>query len=260
MVDSRQLIARSGLAPHEATRLLARVVDRPLLEVKAGLEVNPAGAVEFDRLAASRRAGHPLQYLEGEVDFGPITVQVDQRVLIPRPETEFLFEQVSTLEPPPGLIVDLCTGSGVLALALKTVFPAAQVIGSDVSIQALAVAEENATRLGLAVEWAQGDLWAALPPAVAGAIDLLVANPPYLSEAEWESAPVDVRYEPKQALVAGAGGTEVVERIMGGLATWLRPGGRALIEVGEDQAEHLGWSYSVPVVNDQYGKPRYLSV
>ena len=102
-------------------------------------------------------------------------------------------------------------------------------------------------------------MWAALPPAAAGEIDLLVANPPYLSDADWEQVPADVRYEPKGALVAGPDGIEVVVRILRGLAAWLRPGGRALIEVGEDQAEHLGWSYSLPVVNDQYGKPRYLS-
>ncbi|CAN5749191.1 putative protein N(5)-glutamine methyltransferase [soil metagenome] len=204
-------------------------------------------------LVEARLAGEPLQYLEGNVQFGPVEVLVDRRVLIPRPETENLFDLVSKAAVAPEVIVDLCTGSGALALAFKTVFPTARVIGADISPDALAVARSN----GSEVEWLEGDLFFALGPDLRGEIDLLVANPPYVSEAEWDILPADVKREPRSALVAGPAGTEMVERILGELDSWLAPGGEAWIEIGEKQG-WLAGEYPVEVVEDQYGVDRYL--
>ncbi|HSL26962.1 MAG TPA: HemK/PrmC family methyltransferase, partial [Acidimicrobiia bacterium] len=190
--------------------------------------------------------------------FGPVEVMVDRRVLIPRPETEFLYELVGKGAAAPGVIVDLCTGSGALALALKHHFPAARVIGTDLSGEALDVAARNGVHNQLEVEWRRGDLFAALPAGVRGRVDLVVANPPYIAAGDWDSLPTDVRHEPYGALVAGPAGTEVVERIIGEVGDWLSPAGQAWVEVGDRQAEVLAGRYEVEVVPDQYGLPRFL--
>ncbi len=246
------------LPDHEIWRLVAAVAGVSVTQAKLGVKLNQAERVRLSELVNRRLAGYPLQYLEGKVGFGPVVVAVDERVLIPRPETEYLYTLVADLDPPPRLVVDLCTGSGALALALKYTYPSARVVGVDISPKALSAAVANGKALGLGVEWRLGNLWSALPAPLAEEIDLLVANPPYVSEAEWATLPADVKCEPKVALVAGPAGTEVIEEILAGLTRWLRPGGRALIEVGETQAEQLGAQFSLEVVSDQYGKPRYL--
>ena len=118
-------------------------------------------------------------------------------------------------EAGPGtVIVDLCTGSGALALALKSCFPAAQVHATDISQEALSLAAENAARLGLDVALHNGDLFDALPSDLRDRIDLLVTNPPYVAEGEWTGLPVEIRdHEPRGALVAGQSGFDVIERI-----------------------------------------------
>ena len=229
---------------HEIRRLAAVATpERPLAE-----------------LVKLRSSGHPLQYLEGTAAFGPLMVEIDDRVLIPRPETEFLADLLAKRHSHPQLVVDLCTGSGALALFLKAVWPASRVIGTDSSPDALELAGHNGHHLGLTVEWCQGDLFAALPAALAGTIDLLVANPPYVSEAEWDLLPVDVRHEPRSALVAGPAGTEIIDRILEGVKDWLSPGGEAWIEIGETQGNYLMNRHRVALHRDQYGRDRFAMV
>jgi release factor glutamine methyltransferase len=236
---------------------------------RAGLLANPAvGPAEqarLETLTARRLAGEPLQYLEGRVPFGPIEVKVDRRALIPRPETEQLWEAaVATLgEAGPGTpIVDLGTGSGALALALKSVFPAAPVYATDLSAGALDLARENAAVNTLEVTFLQGDLFDPLPPGLRGRVELIVANPPYLSEEEWERLPDEIRlYEPREALVAGPEGTEMLARIADEAYWWLGVGGRVLCEIGETQSEAalgLFGSYEWEVRPDLAGRPRFV--
>jgi release factor glutamine methyltransferase len=156
------------------------------------------------------------------------------------------------------VIVDLCCGSGALALALKRRFPVARVVGTDISTAALELAQANATRNQLDVEWKAGYLFGAVPDEVRGRIDLLVANPPYVANSDWDNLPVDVRWEPRIALLAGDRGTEVIEAILDDLARWMSPGGIAWIEVGDGQAPMLTGSHPVTAIEDQYGVPRYL--
>jgi release factor glutamine methyltransferase len=247
----------SGLPRHEEIRLLAAATGRTIAEVRSGVNLTAAERHAVDLLARRRVAGEPLQYLEGTVDFAGLELVVDSRVLIPRPETEYLTELLARTAPPPRLIVDLCTGSGALALTLKKQFPESKVVGTDISPEALAVAALNSDRNRLEVEWRLGDLFDALPPEFSGRIDLLVANPPYVSEADWAGLPVDVRHEPRHALVAGPDGLEKIEVILNGLDEWLAAGGSAWIEVGDSQSERLA-DGAVQVVPDQYDRPRYL--
>jgi release factor glutamine methyltransferase len=220
--------------------------------------------VAFRDLEARRLAGTPLQYLEGSAAFGPLDLIVDDRVLIPRPETEQLWELASGLIATPLVIIDLGTGSGALALALKTAHPAARVVGVDRSADALEVARLNGERLGIAVEWRHGDLWDALDETWEGRIDLVVSNPPYLSEDEWELLPDDVKREPREALVAGPTGLEVLERIAGGAARRLAPGGRVACEIGETQGAACRRLFEstlsgVEVICDLAGRDRFVT-
>jgi release factor glutamine methyltransferase len=259
-VKAAELISASRLPPHEAVRLLAVATGLEPMQARGARAFDRAQLERFSELVERRRAGEPLQYLEGEVQFGPIRLQVDSRVLIPRPETEYLYSIGLDRALGPGVIVDLCTGSGALALALKRSLPTARVLAVDDSEPALEVASANGARLGLEVEWLLGDLWAALPGSLRGGVDLLVANPPYVAAGEWDGLPEDVRHEPYRALVAGPSGTEVTERILKDLRDWLGPGGMGLVEVGASQAESLAARYRTGVIADQYGLARFLEV
>ena len=182
---------------------------------------------ERDRYRAfvARRAGHePVAYITGMRAFRNIDLHVDRRVLIPRPETEHVVE--AALELAEGaIVVDVGTGSGAIALALKQERPDLRVIGTDVSKDALEVARDNAERLGLEVEWFLGDLH------VPRDVDAVVSNPPYV--ADRDPLPPDVeRFEPQEALMAGVDGLDVYRRLVPRLTGWF-----AAIEVGEGQAD-----------------------
>jgi release factor glutamine methyltransferase len=249
-----------GLPLHEQLRLVAAVTGRKVAEVTTGTDLTPAQQHQFEALAARRLNGQPLQYLEGTVQFGPVELAVDERVLIPRPETEYLFELHSVLSPAPGLIVDLCTGSGALALALKRTYPSARVIGTDRSDAVLELAAANGVANDLSVDWLQGDLYEALPAELAGEVDLLLANPPYIAEGDWSGLPEDVQREPRRALIAGPTGMEIAERIVSEVRRWLAPSGEAWVEVGSDQAQNLADRFSAQVVTDQYGRDRFVRI
>ena len=257
MTGSRSATDHPDLPSHERVRLLAAVTGRPLGDVRAGITLTAAEQRRFEVLAFRRLGGEPLQYLEGTVVFGPVELLVDERVLIPRPETEHLLGLVRRA-PVPAVIVDLCTGSGALALALKKIFPSARVIGTDVSAAALDVARANGVANRLAVDWYEGDLFDCLPEGIAGKVDLLVSNPPYIAESDWAGLPFDVRREPRLALVAGATGLEVAERVLAQVRHWITASGEAWIEVGEDQARSLAEQFGAGLVSDQYGRDRFV--
>lgn len=225
-----------------------------------------AAVDHLPELIGRRLAGEPLQYLEGSVQFGPVEVLVDHRALIPRPETELLWEQaIAALgegQGPGTVIVDLCTGSGALALALKHHYPSARVIATDVSEEALALAAENSSRLNLPIELYEGDLFEAIPQNLADRIDLLVANPPYVAEADWDGLPIDVRHEPPVAFVAGPSGWEVIDRIAEDAHWWLGTGGWIFCEIGDTQGAHaltvFGRWLDTDLRQDHTGRDRVL--
>jgi release factor glutamine methyltransferase len=215
----------------------------------------------LEELVARRLGGEPLQYIEGKAPFGPLDLLVDERVLVPRPETEGLFEIATRMVRNPEVIVDLCTGSGALALALKKAFPSAAVFATDISADAIDVATENKLRNRLDIYLGLGDLFDPLPASLLGEVDLLVANPPYVSEAEFVGLPDDVKREPRIALVAGPTGLEVIRRIGAAVSKWLRPGGVLVCEIGERQGVAAAISFhDLPTVvrKDMAGRNRYL--
>ena len=196
--------------------------------------IDRRSADEFQQLVGRRLAGEPLQYLEGTVQFGPVELEVDSRVLIPRPETEQLWERAVALLPRrPCTVVDIGTGSGCLALAVKHVRPDIHVVASDISLDALEVARSNARRLKLDVDFRHGDGLAALHPSIRGSVRLIVTNPPYVAEADWGDLPPDVRdHEPKVALVMGDG-LDMYRRLVSEASPWLEAAGVLIAEIGE---------------------------
>jgi release factor glutamine methyltransferase len=227
----------------------------------ARLESAAKPEAPLEDLVARRLAGEPLQYIEGTAAFGPLELVVDERVLIPRPETEGLFELATRLVRAPEVIVDLCTGSGALGLALKSFFPSAAVFATDISPQAIEVATSNRHRTGHQVYLAEGNLFDPLPTAILGTVDLIVSNPPYVAEVDFPGLPRDVQMEPKVALVSGPTGLEIIQQIGASAATWLRPGGVVICEIGERQGVSATSSFlDLPAVvrQDLTGRDRYV--
>ena len=193
-------------------------------------------------MAARRASGEPLQYALDRWGFRSLDLYVDRRVLIPRPETEVLaqlaLDECRRLDA--AVAVDLGTGSGALALALAAERPGLEVWGTDVSADALAVARANLAGLGRAatrVRLADGSWFDALPAELAGRIDVIVTNPPYVAEAEMADLPAEVRdWEPREALCSGPTGLEDVEQIVAEAPGWLARPGSLLVELAPHQA------------------------
>jgi release factor glutamine methyltransferase len=261
--NSTDLLASvTDLPRHEVERLLTKATGRTRTDLLLGVTLDNAQTMGFESLLAKRRGGEPLQYLEEQIPFGPIEVSVDRRVLIPRPETEQLFELAVGASSDPQVIVDLCTGSGNLALALKHTFPDAVVYATDRSPDAAAVAEENARNANLDVTVLEGDLFDPVPEHLRGRIDLIVANPPYLAEHELAELPAEVRdYEPAMALVAGPDGDEVLAAIAAAAPGWLAPGGAIVCEISEFHGPAIVTLFSPldgEIHQDLAGKDRFI--
>ncbi|MBA2281383.1 MAG: peptide chain release factor N(5)-glutamine methyltransferase, partial [Acidimicrobiia bacterium] len=189
----------------------------------------------FDEMVERRLAGEPLQYVLGHWAFRDLDLLVDRRVLIPRPETEWVVEAALALVPADRAptVVDLGTGSGAIALSFaRALWPRVRVVATDVSPAALAVARANVAGLGrpgTKVELHEGDWFDALPPELEGEVDLLVSNPPYVAPTD-ELPPEVADWEPAGALVPGPTGLEALGTVLAGAATWLRAGGWVVCE------------------------------
>jgi release factor glutamine methyltransferase len=296
----RTLVAvavRAGVESHEARWLGEEASGASSREWAAMLdrECTPLTHRHFTTMVERRLAGEPLQYVIGHWPFRRLDLLVDRRVLVPRPETEWVVETaVRLLQGPPSLrrpsqlgaagignrapaapsskgepavVVDLGTGSGAIALAIASeCHPNVRVIATDSSLPALAVAGANLAglgRVGTAVDLRHGDWWDALPADLAGDVDLVVSNPPYV--AATDPLPPEVsEWEPVDALVPGPTGLEALETIVGGAPKWLARGGWLVCEIGETQAAAAtamaasAGLTAVEVKQDLAGKDRVL--
>ncbi len=244
--------------------LLANVlgVDRSSLYTRdEGL--SSAEARAFGRALCRRCAGTPLQHLTREQAFRRIALEIRPGVFIPRPETEVVVEEalatISGIGTPS--VVDVGTGTGAIALAIKDERPDAQVVAIDASEEAVALSRANAARLGLAIRIEQGDLLHPLPPSHVGCVDLVVSNPPYLPEDAVTSLPADVRADPPTALFGDIG---VYDRLFSQARTVLRPGGAVVVEIEETSGEAVRQAAvsagfeRIRVMTDLAGRDRVL--
>lgn len=222
----------------ESLLLLSRASSLPRERILAHpeAEIEERAAALFGSWVRRRADRQPLAYVLGEAEFMSRSFLVTPACLIPRPETELLVEASREFLAsfPQGEAADVGTGSGVIAVTLALSFPSLTVYATDLSPEALEVARENARRHGVEgrVVFLRGDLLEALPASLRGSLVLLVSNPPYVREGEWEALPPEVRREPREALVAGPRGTEVIKRLVFGAREFLLPGGMLALEMG----------------------------
>lgn len=241
LTDAWQHAQRSGLSRLDAQWLLLHVLDRPASDRTWLLAHDhdtllPGQQQRLTALLARAAQGEPLGYLMGTQAFFGLELQVDARVLLPRPDTETLVHWALEVLAGPTensapRVLDLGTGSGAVALAIQRQRPDAQVTATDASTDALAVARANAARLQLPVQFLAGD-WLA---PVTGSFDLIVSNPPYIEEDDPHLA--GLTHEPLSALTAGPDGLADLRRIVRDAPARLRPGGWLLLEHGYNQAE-----------------------
>lgn len=203
----------------------------------------PEQTEAYKALALRRLSGEPLQYLTGTQGFRNLELEVGPGVLVPRPETEIVVERclelLSEVQKPK--VIDVGTGSGAIALAIATERPESEVWAVESSEDALRWAKKNAAKVDARnLRLIHGDLFQPLPKQMAGAVDLVVSNPPYLSRSEIMESEPDVRdHEPFEATVGGACGLEIYPRLAAGSLRWLRPGGWLVLETCEGQSARL---------------------
>ncbi len=269
-------------ARREAERLVCHALGLDRHELALGDDAPSLGAEEAGRLARALRRrleGEPLQHIEGTVQFRELTLVCDRRALIPRPETEQLVERVAqwirgeTGDDGPRdveRVLDIGTGSGAIALSLLQEGLARRALGLDVSREALQLAGQNRDRAEgvdderLELRLASSPLWNSVSSSER--FDLVVSNPPYVSDGEMEDLPQEVRdYEPEVALAAGPDGMDVIREILDRGARYLRPGGALFLEIGEEQgeavrrlADETGEWAQVEVGRDLAGRDRFV--
>jgi release factor glutamine methyltransferase len=229
-------------APRLTTEvLLAHVLKTTRVRLYVDLDrpMEKTELAAFRSLIERRMAGEPTQYLTGVREFYNRPFKVDPRVLIPRPETELLVEAALHKLPKdgPGLALDVCTGSGCIAISLAAERPQATVMATDLSADACALARENAQALGVAerVTVLQGNLYAPLPPDAR--FDVVASNPPYIASGEIPTLSAEVRREPHMALDGGPDGLVLIRKVIEGARRVLKPGGLLAMEIGETQGE-----------------------
>lgn len=258
--------ARAGV---DAPRLTAEILlghalgcERLRLYLDFEKPVGPAELARYRELVKRRAEGEPTAYITGTKEFFGRPFRCTPHALVPRPETELLVEAALELLPADGSALDLCTGSGCIGVTLALERPGARVLATDLSGDALALARENAERLGARLELHEGDLFAAVPSDLR--FDVVVANPPYVPSGELAGLAREVRREPTLALDGGPDGLETTRRLVTEAPARLRLRGTLLVEMHESHSASLpelclaaGFS-SAEVKRDLAGLPRFV--
>ncbi|MFH1037367.1 MAG: peptide chain release factor N(5)-glutamine methyltransferase [PVC group bacterium] len=271
------LLEKSGVEnPRlDAEHLLAHCLgtERGRLYLDPDRVLTTGESERFWELLEERRDRRPLAYIRGWAGFYSLVLKTDARALIPRPESELLIDRALAIlegcRSRPPEVVDLGCGCGTLALALAKEAPGVVIRASDISGAALDLARENAVSLGLAdaVSFRPGDLFSPWEDRRPAGFDLVVANPPYLSDREWEEAPPEVRrHEPAEALRGGPDGLGVIRRIVRESPRYLKPGGVLLFEIGAAQGaaaralvESVEGFAFVEIIRDYSGRDRVVA-
>jgi release factor glutamine methyltransferase len=273
---SSAFLSRKGVdSPRLQTELLlAQLLRLPRMQLYLNFEreLTPPEVDGLRELVKRRGGREPLQHILGTTSFCGLEIAVNPQVLVPRPETELLAErgwtflnQLSTLNSQPSTALDFGTGSGCLAIALASNCRAARVEATDSSLEALAVARENAARHGLTdrIEFRHGDGFAAV--AAGTQFDLVISNPPYIPTADIAGLQPEVRdYDPRCALDGGPEGLDYYQRLAAESAAFLKPSGRLMVELGDGQAERVSailatQKWIVETIQEDYAhQPRIL--
>lgn len=246
LAEARLMLEQAGIesAAQEACWIVEHVLRLPAHRMIADRDrlLSHAELLATRGLVRRRVGREPLQYILGTQEFCGLEFAVNEAVLIPRPETELLVEYVAQRIPVErqATVVDVCTGSGCIAVAIARLRPRARVIATDLSRPSLDVARQNAARHAVCqrITWLEGDtLGPLVKEGLEGTIDVIVSNPPYIAEDEWATLQPEVRlFEPRAALVAGPQGTELHERLLRESSRYLLPGGELIMEIGAGQA------------------------
>jgi len=247
----------------EAKLMVAQLIgaEPSALSVHTWMDVTDEQLVALGAMIERRETGEPLQYILGEWAFMGFPFLTDSRALIPRQDTELLCETAQERIVNRGYrsVLDLCTGSGCLAITLRKL-TGADVAGADISRDALALAKENAALNEAEVTWIESDLFENVP----GAYDLIVCNPPYLSQDDMEHLQKEVAFEPALALFGGVDGLAFYRRIAAGYRAHLKPGGTLLLEIGSTQRQSAAQAFEsgakTKVLDDLCKMPRVLIV
>ena len=242
--------------------LLADVLGVPRLALLLDKhrELSPAEQAAYRALVARRKQREPLQYILGTQPFMGLPFKTDPRALIPRNDTEALCEAALEKAASGMRVLDLCTGSGALAIALAHHCPGAQVTAVDLSPDALALARENAKALGVGVRFFQGDLFA---PVEGECFDMILSNPPYIPDGLRGKLQAEVEKEPAMALFAGPDGLDLYRRIAREAPGHLKAGGWLLLEIGDGQFDQVAALLrdhftAIERINDLNGLPRVI--
>ena len=274
LMDSTQFLRDAGIesARLDAEVLLGHALDKEKADIYLGMEstLNDSDEKIFRESLTRRAKGEPLAYITGHKEFWSLDFVVTPDVLIPRPETELVVELTlkEAITTKAALkILDIGTGSGVIAIALAKELPAAEIWAVDVSAAALNIAEVNARRHGVAerVKFLDGDLFDPITE-LGHRFDVIVSNPPYILSKEIANLGREVRdWEPKMALDGGPDGLDCYRHIIGGAHTYLAPAGRVLLEIGEDQGTAVAGLFvpagrfgAATIFQDYAGKDRVI--
>jgi len=247
IAEAERKLARLGSARLDAELLLAKLlgVSRAHLYAYPDRPLPVRAAIRYGRVIDERARGVPLAYLTGSHEFWSLEITVNPNTLIPRPETEHLVETALALIHSHGLrtVADLGTGSGAVALALKREVPSLEVFATDISPQALAVAQRNVKVLGLSgIKLLRGDWYRALPER---RFDLIVSNPPYVASDDPRLRMGEIRFEPSIALDGGRDGLEAIRKVIAGARERLQAGGWLAIEHGPEQRKPIETLFGV---------------
>lgn len=272
VAEAERILARAGIetARQDAEWIAAAALGqrRSMMLAHMDRSLTDGQAEHFGEMVSRRAKREPLGYVIGTVAFRGLELEVGPGVLVPRPETEVTAGRgvARTREcGPRATVVDVGTGCGAIALAIAAEVPDARIFATDASGAARGWTLRNLARTGLRCTLLPGDLLSPLHPSLGGAVDVVVSNPPYVSESEWEVLEPEVRrFEPKDAIVAGPTGLEVIRTLLRQVRLWSVPGGWLVVEIAASHADEVvdlfeAQSFTqIEMTQDLAGRPRVV--